>query len=161
MTYEPPRVLGIDPGAQGGLAMLEGMRFVRSLRTPRRNVGGKYTVDAQVIDFWLRDLDIPDAVVIEKGIPMPHQNSVATFSTGKNIGVLDALAQLWGAPTFWVAAKTWKAHFKLTGNKRESLTLASELFPKADVNWRIMPNNGVAEAALIALWWVQKNGGTK
>jgi len=151
--------IGIDPGITGGIAILDGMKLCRTKRMPTSLLGGKKIINANEVSTFCLSQN-PDLFVIEKGIPMPGQSSVATFSSGLNMGILAAISQLAQVPTLWVHPRTWKSFFRIGSNKRESLNFASQSFGDDGIHkWSVMANNGIAEAALIALWAVQKGKG--
>lgn len=164
LAYAPARlVLGIDPGLRGAVALLEVSRRGRPqlvqvddmpLHHPDGRPSAKRVVDpvalAQLVQgaAW-------DTAVVEAVGPAPGQGVASMFSLGRSLGLVEgALAGLDGREVVMVAPGVWKGSLRLAGgvaNKRRSVELACRLWP-AMANQ--LTNDGRAEAALIAAWWV-------
>jgi hypothetical protein len=52
----------------------------------------------------------------------------------------------------WVTPQKWKKHFSLSSDKAASLDRARLEFGASSL-WTVKANDGIAEAALIALYW--------
>lgn len=142
-------IYGIDPGMTGGIAVLTGDGIiVAGFRMPiwepggRRMVNGKAVSD--IFDQWP-----PGRIVIEAVHSMPAQGVASTFTFGKAVGSVEALASSTGAQLFWVTPQKWKRRMQLSADKEHSTLLATALFG-SDRLWRKKVENGIAEAALIA-----------
>lgn len=140
------RTLGIDIGAKGGLAIVDDGQLVEYQRMPILKLKGKSIVD-------VRSLIEPtfDEIVIEQQAGRPNQSSVATFSFGRSYGAIEAWSYLQGVPVRYVTPAAWKKYFGLSSQKRESLDLCKIRFGPNKL-WDVLANDGIAEAALIALW---------
>jgi hypothetical protein len=150
-------VFGIDPGAKGGLSMVDGasMQLVDSMRMPIVKIRGKSVVDAPRFVSWV-DLWRPTHAIIEQASSRPAQGVVSAFSFGRVFGAAEALAQSTVGVVEWVTPSVWKAHYKLSQRKQDSLDLASTMFG-APPDWTVKANEGIAEAALIARWFLDKH----
>jgi crossover junction endodeoxyribonuclease RuvC len=149
-------ILGIDPGAGGGLALIEGGTLVGHTRMPTWKVGSKTVVDARRLDGWLGG-DQPQVAVIEAVGAMPGQGVTSMFSFGRALGGVEAWAAMRCPRIEYVAPQAWKSGVGLSKDKRASMALARRKFGDSPL-WDVLANDGIAEAALMALWWMEKHG---
>lgn len=149
-------VCGVDPGANGGVVLLDTsmQRLVTAIRMPVLKAG-KPRVDVMPL---IRVMRMADAVVVEDVHAMPKQGVSSSFQFGRMLGMVEAAAMSIPLPVHRVTPAVWKKHHRLTRDKRASLDLAAVLYPDA-CDWRVLANEGVAEAALIAKWWSDKRLG--
>lgn len=147
-------ILGIDPGQSGGFAMIQGTRLRFYGRMPTMKVGGKTHVDARALyQVIVEDMyPGPDVIVIEQVHAMPRQGVTSTFSFGAAFGSACATAYITGRRVEFVTPAAWKKAMGLGSDKRSSLDAARRLWPDA-VDWSVLANDGIAEAALIAEWY--------
>lgn len=84
----------------------------------------------------------------EKGVTLKHQN----------FGVIRATAELVFTPSrvILVSPSAWKKALKLSPDKKQSLDMASELWPSHQNLFSKMKNHGLAEAGLIAVYGKNK-----
>lgn len=143
---------GIDPGASGGIAFLGGGKFIAGFRMPYNDKAVDGRELARILDLYH-----PEEVVIEKVQAMPatlrgrQQGTQSAFTFGHGAGVLQGVVQALCYPLAMIRPEEWKKLVGLTGkDKRASNALAKNLWPDADINWDVLANNGIAEAALIA-----------
>lgn len=163
-VYRPAKlVLGIDPGLRGAVALLEVSRRGRPqlvqvddmpLHHPDGRQASRRVVDPVALSQLVR-VATWDTAVVEAVGPAPGQGVASMFSLGRSLGLVEgALAGLDGREVVMVAPGVWKGSLRLAGgvaNKRRSVELACRLWP-AMANQ--LTNDGRAEAALIAAWWV-------
>jgi len=129
-------VLGIDPGASGGLALVGDMLWA-------------VPMPATLMDVWQEmktfQKDVSKAV-IEKVGPMRGWGGSSSFSFGRNYGNLEAFLTASGIPFEYVAPTVWqKALGCMTkGDKNVTKAKAQQLYPS--VKW----THATADAALIA-----------
>ena len=148
-------VLGIDPGVSGGAAMLSNdpnpTAVLGAARMPTYVEGKKTLVDADNLFRWWMAWPI-DVAVIEWVHAMPKQGVTSSFSFGRSTGSVEAVAQLCAKRVVWVSPQRWKKHFGLGSDKYASLDLVQEKFP--GWQWTKRVEDGLAEAALMALWYL-------
>lgn len=163
-------LLGIDPGQTGGLAMVKlpstgGPAIVAGLRMPVIKMGRATVVDiVKVEQFLMHDCgnaiyDDKVTTILEKVHAMPGrdgrtQGTVSAFQFGRSFGAVEAFAKLHTDRVVYAPPATWKRDMELKGgrdNKDASIALAKELFGDSYV-WKYKADNGIAEAALMALW---------
>jgi hypothetical protein len=94
-----------------------------------------------------------DVAVIEWVHAMPKQGTVSTFAFGRATGAVEAVAQLTAERVVWVTPQRWKKFYGLSRDKTASINLAKEKFGSA-WKWDKRAEDGIAEAALMALWYV-------
>lgn len=145
-------VCALDPGLTGALAIYFPTHPDRVSVEDMPVVAG--TTDAVTLSRRL-DQFKPDAVVIEIQHAMPKQGLTSTFRTGDNFGVCRGVVAALRVPTYFVAAKDWKKHFRLDAEKESARALALRLFPLTADSFRRKLDHGRAEAALIARWYVE------
>lgn len=155
--------LGIDPGAAGGAALLERRllspvpRLVAGVRMPVLDLGRRKLVDLTALEAFVEEhAAVPvQGTIIEAVHAMPRQGVSSTFTFGRHTGAVEAWALTLG-PVHWVSPSMWKKHFGLAGGaKRQSLAFAKSRFGDgAGVDWSVLANEGVAEAALLAAYWL-------
>lgn len=161
-------ILGIDPGKTGGLALVqvagESVRIIDGTMTPLRKAGGKYTMDfleaKKWVDQHMEGWGIVYRAVVEEVGSRPKQGVASTFQFGRVYGVAEALAaECSNGDVEYVRPEVWKKHFHLGQNKSSSIWTAEKIFGE-ETKYEVFPlkkHNGVAEAALIAYWWIQNN----
>jgi crossover junction endodeoxyribonuclease RuvC len=162
-------VIGVDPGISGGVVVLrEDGEFADGFRTPifqeptRKRLNSREMADRLIRLGCLGWYSHP---VIEEVNAMPAQGVSSSFrfgeSFGRAYGVLNVVSI---HPVVTVRPAVWKKHFGLSRDKRGSLALAEHCWPDAmdmegeEINWGVLANDGIAEAALIAKWWLETNG---
>ena len=155
-------VCGIDPGLSGGVAIL-GSRgdILEGFRTPlcvdAHSARGKKIVDSKVLYARIACFGV-SAIVIERVHAMPGQGVTSMFSFGQAFGMALAVATtlLEHSGPVQVTPQAWKKHFGLAGSsKGDSIQAATKLF-RSTVFWPHKADNGIAEAALLARWWLDQ-----
>lgn len=159
-------ILGIDPGASGGLAIvttkvIRPPRIEHGMRMPLTSHRGKKLVDAKAVFKWLHTHEdhgiIIDVAVCEWVHAMPRQGVSSSFSFGRSTGAVEAIASLYAERMVWVTPVAWKKHFGLSKDKQASIDAARHYFGRS-YHWERKADEGIAEAALMAQWYVDKNG---
>lgn len=153
-------IIGIDPGKSGGVAMLtQDGEFISGLRMPLLQHGKRDLVSPFDLNTWLtgeRPTGVEGAisrVVIEQVSAMPNQGVVSMFNFGRHTGAVECWALGLSSAVRWVTPSVWKKAFGFAkgSGKRASLDRARLEFGENKL-WSVKANDGIAEAALIALW---------
>lgn len=154
------RILGVDPGQAGGLAIVHGGRLVKGTRMPIVKIRGKAQVDARAVVRWWDDCLVPfDVAVIEAVHAMPRQGVSSSFQFGRMLGGIEALVYSTGARVEYVAPAAWKKAMGLSTEKQASIDAAKLMFGSAaDELLKHKADDGIAEAGLIAAYWRDKVG---
>jgi len=156
-------VIGVDPGQSGGVAVIGRDRVLKhAIRMPVLQRSKRKVVDSAAIMQMLRaacddDLSRIEVVVLEAVSAMPRQGVTSMFNFGRAAGAVEAVALMTGAPVEWITPRVWKGHYGLGSNKRASLDMARLKFGESHL-WGVLANDGIAEAALLALYWMDKRG---
>ena len=150
------RVCGVDPGAQGALAIVEtGTRKLADIiNMPIIDTGKERYVDPAVLLDWIERW-APERIVVERLHAMPVSGSIGNFQSGSTYGSLLATLSLALVPVETVPPATWKKRAGLSKDKALSISLAQQTFGNHDWFKKIRgtgPADGRAEAALIALY---------
>lgn len=138
-----PRILGVDPGVTGGLALLAGTT-IESWDIP--TVAGEIDVDTLI---EILRTAAPDMTVIERASARPGQGVSSTFKFGMAFGMLRAIVAAREIPHHFVTAATWKKHFRLDADKEKARALAIQFWPGCGL-FGLKKSHGKAEASLIA-----------
>jgi Holliday junction resolvasome RuvABC endonuclease subunit len=150
------KILGIDPGVRGGLAVIEihdgtAPRLVDAIDIPVAGVGAKERVDALAIRAWITTHH-PDHAVIERAQAMPKQGASSGFKYGRAVGAIEATLACCEIPVTVVEPSTWKKFHQLRGGDKEAgRQRALQLSPAAHALLARKKDHGRGEAALIAL----------
>jgi len=151
------RVLGVDPGVNGGLAVVEitdgaASVLIECIDIPAIGSGAKERVDAIAIRNWLA-AHKPQHAYIERAQAMPGQGASSGFKYGKAVGAIEATVALCSIPVEIIEPSAWKRFWKLPGKDKESgRQKALDLFPAAHAALARKKDHGRAEASLIALY---------
>jgi crossover junction endodeoxyribonuclease RuvC len=150
------RVLGIDPGVRGGLAVGSDGNGVGilldAIDIPTVGTGAKERVDVITVHAWIEQYK-PDFALIERAQAMPRQGASSGFKYGRATGALEATVMLCAVALEIVEPTSWKRFWKLPPKDKErSRQRAIELFPHAHALLARKLDHGRAEAILIALY---------
>jgi Holliday junction resolvasome RuvABC endonuclease subunit len=147
-----PRILGIDPGLEGGLAVYApDTNDVSAIRVPVIGEGSKRYVDVNAMWAWLQ-MQRPTEAILERVGAMPGQGLSSTFRFGDANGSLRATVMLFGIPLFKAEPRVWKKALGLTKDGELSRQRAIEMFPQRASLFAFKKDHNLAEAALLA-WY--------
>ena len=170
-----PKVLGVDPGVHGGLAIVsvgnisvgngdDGAVAVPSIIVdaidiPVAGAGAKERVDVLAIRGWITNHGPGLIALIERAQAMPGQGASSGFKYGRAVGAIEAVIALCGVPLTIVEPTAWKKFHALRGKDKElSRQRALQLFPAAHALLAHKKDHGRAEAMLVALYGAYTNG---
>jgi crossover junction endodeoxyribonuclease RuvC len=152
------RILGIDPGAHGAIALLVDGKLTEVADMPTTTYKGKARIDAAALAVLIRRL-APTEAWLERVAAMPGQGVSSMFAFGMAygavLGVLGALA----VPVNMAAPAQWKAALRVPRDKGAARGRASELVPDGVRFWPLAKHDGRAEAALIACYGFRQGNG--
>lgn len=150
-----PIILAIDPGINGGVARLDTQACTLScIRIPSFSITRSKTshwVDLHGTRAFIAER-MPDHAWIEEVRSSPQMGVVGAFSFGAHYSGVKGLLVGLGIPFSEERPAVWKAKLRAPANKTESRSRASELFPACAHYWRKASDDGLAEAAMIALY---------
>jgi len=153
-------VIGIDPGLDGAIAVMDGIGspVVYDMPTVRlEKSGGGHRRDYELKELWLKIILGPfDLMVIERLQPMPSdkRGMIGAFSIGRSLGILEGMATALGKPFIRVLPTVWKRRYGLLGQgKQASRVRAMERFPTVDLSKK--KHDGRADALWLALYGME------
>jgi len=157
------RVIGIDPGLSGALAVVSGVtgsltvEAVHDLPTySEKTTTGKIRRHLDPVAFaaLLDDIGPVDRVVCERMIAPPGVSGMASFSMGATMGTIAAVLRLSGLLGYkLVVSSVWKRALDVPADKEAARKHAIKLFA-SDAHWKLKKDHNKAEAALIAAYAV-------
>jgi len=158
--------LGIDPGINGALALVDTAGELHDVVDMPTRVAGtrangkeKRTVDEDLLTLivmaWMEDDFLIG--VIERVQASPGAGAVSMFSFGEGYGKIQGVLSALGISCELVTPKEWKTHFDLGKDKKDSLAKARSLWPNYAESFARVKDADRAEAALIALHCMTKD----
>lgn len=168
------RVLGIDPGMNGGAAIIDGtansLRLVDVIDIPTIPDGERREIDAWALMCWCLGHEVSEAIV-ENVQPMPSRpdedggerrgmGAVSAFRFGAGVYGIRAAVRCAKIEISTVAPQSWKRHFGLKGpDKEQSRQLALRFWPDQAGFFSRKKDHQRAEAALIARFHIERRNG--
>lgn len=144
-------IAGIDPGAKGAIAIIDGEEIIEIADLSKEP---EKTINSLLVTYGVRI-----AVVEQVGV-MPHDSKVAGFNFGVNVGRILAACALSGCEIIRVKPRVWQTWCKIYGSgdtKKTGFNLVkkvygSELFlgPRGGLK------DGRVDAVLIGLYYNSK-----
>lgn len=152
--------IGVDPGATGGIALLDHTGLLVAVDDMPYIDGA---VSAPLLADLLRDhlLRCPgSAAWVEQSQAMPRQGVASTFKYGTGYGVILGVLGALEIPTHHIRPNVWKRTAGLGRDKGDSRRRAIELWPSHATSFARVKDDGRAEAALIARhgWQAMQRG---
>lgn len=160
------KILGIDPGINGAVAVIEMMdgvdgiapKFLGVTDIPIVGTAAKTRVDAIELRNWIETHN-PHFAGIERAGSMPGQGVASSFKFGRATGTIEAVVACCGVPMVLIEPSKWKRAFHLNADKEASRQLAIQLFPHAHGELNLKRWHNRAEAMLIALFTANNRTG--
>ena len=142
------KIIGIDPGLSGAIAILENNKVIEVLEMPTMAEGKKNKKQlnsAQLVSQLKSYVIYKDeiAVVVEQVNAMPGQGVTSMFNFGQTFGAIKGVCAALELPIFFVRPLKWKKYFDLVNSSKDaSRTKVIEMYPslskilskKKDVN---------------------------
>ena len=154
------RVLGVDPGATGALALwdteLQALA-VCDMPSAVVPVGKRIRreLSEAMLAYTLAEWE-PDCAWIERVHALPKQGVTSSFSFGVAYGLVRGVLAAMRVPVTRVTPNEWKKHFRLGADKNEARLTAARLVPANAGDFSRVRDDGRAEAALLALFGAQQ-----
>ena len=142
------RIIGVDPGLTGAIAILDGNKVVDIFEMPVMAEGKKnkrQLNSAQLVSMIRENVKNKEetAVVVEQVNAMPGQGVTSMFNFGQTFGAIKGICAALDLPIFFVRPSKWKKHFELINSSKDSSrtkviemypSLSNQLSKKKDVN---------------------------
>jgi len=147
-------ILGIDPGLDGGIAILSGshIELLETIPTEKKTGFIKRQVDAQKLSNILKVYHTgvyPDIICYLEGVASrPGQGVASVFSFGDTYGAIRGVLGTLNIPVYTVTPSKWKKALSVS-SKEDSLKAIKDLYPLLRMRKK---DHNLAEAILIALY---------
>jgi len=145
------RVLGVDPGLTGAVALWDTALDILVVRDMPVAVMSHNT-RREVVPEWLANFVrefAPDLAWLERVHSMPKQGVSSVFSLGTSYGMARGVLAALQIDTHLVPPFEWKRALKLSADKSAARALASRLFAAHASEFQRVRDDGRAEAALL------------
>tara|TARA_B100000482_G_scaffold139334_1_gene102363 strand:+ start:1039 stop:1533 length:495 start_codon:yes stop_codon:yes gene_type:complete len=153
------RIIGIDPGLNGAIAVLQNNKVIEIHDIPVMTDGKKnkrQLNSAQLVKL-LKDnfQDETDTVVIVEQVnAMPGQGVTSMFNFGQTFGAIKGICAALNLPIFFVRPAKWKKHFDLINSSKDaSRTKAIEMYPSISDQLSKKKDVNKSDAILIARFY--------
>ena len=153
------RIIGIDPGLSGGIAILEDNKVKEMYDMPVMADGkkNKRQLNNALLVQLLKDniKSIEDTVmVVEQVNAMPGQGVTSMFNFGQTFGAIKGICAALGLPIFFVRPAKWKKHFELINSSKDaSRTKVIEMYPSISDKLSKKKDVNKSDAVLIARYY--------
>ena len=150
------KVIGIDPGLSGAIAILKDNKVLNLFEMPVMSEGKKnkrQLNSALLVDLIKQNITKGEevAVVVEQVNAMPGQGVTSMFNFGQTFGALKGICAALELPIFFVRPSKWKKHFELINSSKDaSRTKAIEMYPKLSSQLAKKKDVNKSDAILIA-----------
>jgi len=155
-------VIGIDPGISGAISVFRDGKLESVVDMPTVEIASGKTIKRHISAATLRNILELDMyqfshVVIEKVGAMPGQGVTSMFNFGRSAGIIEGVVAALRMPHTYVTPATWTKAVGRAAGKDASRMRAMELFPTRAELFKRAKDDGRADAALIAYWYITKN----
>ena len=153
------KVIGIDPGLSGAIAVLENNKVLNIFDMPVMSEGKKkkrQLNSVQLVKLIKDNISNNDdiSVVVEQVNAMPGQGVTSMFNFGQTFGAIKGVCAALGLPIFFVRPSKWKKHFELINSSKDSSrTKAIEMYPSLSDNLAKKKDVNKSDAILIARYY--------
>ena len=153
------RIIGVDPGLSGAIAILEDNRVKEIFDMPVMSDGKKnkrQLNSAQLVKILKDNIkDHQDTVmVVEQVNAMPGQGVTSMFNFGQTFGAIKGICAALGLPIFFVRPTKWKKYFELINSSKDaSRTKAIEMYPYISEKLSKKKDVNKSDAILIARYY--------
>jgi len=152
--------VGIDPGISGAIAIYRDNVLHSVVDMPTLEVDSGKTKKRHISAVTLRDIleGYPNShVAIEKVGAMPGQGVSSMFNFGRSAGIIEGVVAGLKLPSTYVTPATWTKAVGRAAGKDASRMRAMELFPTRAELFKRAKDDGRADAALIAYWYITRH----
>jgi crossover junction endodeoxyribonuclease RuvC len=154
-TFKPRRIIGIDVGLSGAIAMMQGETLTGNVDMPTvtltRNGKSKRQISIPELIAIIDEFK-PDEAFIEKVFAMAGQGVTSVFSFGRSLGAIEGVIAARSIKATLITPQTWQKAMAVSGGKDGARARAMELFPYNVDYFKRKKDDGRADAALIAAW---------
>ena len=153
------RIIGVDPGLSGAIAILEDNKIKELFDMPVMPDGkkNKRQLNSALLVKLIKD-NIENlektVMVVEQVNAMPGQGVTSMFNFGQTFGAIKGICAALGLPIFFVRPAKWKKHFELINSSKDaSRTKAIEMYPSASEQLSRKKDVNKSDSILIARFY--------
>ena len=153
------KIIGIDPGLSGAIAILEDNKVLNIFDMPVMAEGKKnkrQLNSAQLVNIIRGNTVHEDEVVVivEQVNAMPGQGVTSMFNFGQTFGAIKGVCAALNLPIFFVRPSKWKKYFELiNASKDSSRTKVIEMYPSLSNQLSKKKDVNKSDAILIARFY--------
>ncbi|MDB9784531.1 crossover junction endodeoxyribonuclease RuvC [Pelagibacteraceae bacterium] len=153
------KIIGIDPGLSGGIAILENSKIKEIYDMPVMPEGKKnkrQLNSAQLVKLIKDNIKVDEevAIIVEQVNAMPGQGVTSMFNFGQTFGAIKGICAALGLPIFFVRPAKWKKHFELINSSKDaSRTKVIEMYPSISDKLSKKKDVNKSDAILIARFY--------
>ena len=153
------KIIGIDPGLSGAIAVLENNKVLNIFDIPVMSEGKKnkrQLNSALMVNLLKENINKEEevAVVVEQVNAMPGQGVTSMFNFGQTFGAIKGICAALELPIFFVRPSKWKKHFELINSSKDaSRTKAIEMYPNLSSQLSKKKDVNKSDAILIARFY--------
>ncbi len=153
------KIIGIDPGLSGGIAILNNDKIKEVFDMPVMAEGKKnkrQLNSAQLVNLLKKNIDSDDetVIVVEQVNAMPGQGVTSMFNFGQTFGAIKGICAALGLPIHFVRPAKWKKHFELINSSKDaSRTKVIEMYPSISDKLSKKKDVNKSDAVLIARFY--------
>ena len=152
------RIIGIDPGLSGGIAILDDLKIFDLFDMPIMSEGKKnknQLNSAQLVNIIKKHIISANTfVIVEQVSAMPGQGVTSMFNFGQTFGSIKGICAALNLPIFYVRPAKWKKHFELINSSKDaSRTKVIEMYPSISSRLSKKEDVNKADAILIARYF--------
>ena len=153
------RIIGIDPGLSGAIAILEDSKIKELFDMPVMPDGKKnkrQLNSAFLVKLLKENIESLEntVMVVEQVNAMPGQGVTSMFNFGQTFGAIKGICAALGLPIFLVRPAKWKKHFELINSSKDaSRTKAIEMYPSISEQLSRKKDVNKSDALLIARYY--------
>ena len=153
------RIIGIDPGLSGGIAVLDDLKIFDIYDMPIMSEGKKnknQLNSAQLVNIIKKNIisNGDTFLIVEQVSAMPGQGVTSMFNFGQTFGSIKGICAALNLPIFFVRPAKWKKHFDLINSSKDaSRTKVIEMYPSISSRLTKKKDVNKADAILIARYF--------
>ena len=153
------RIIGIDPGLSGGIAILDDLKIFDVYDMPVMSEGKKnknQLNSAQLVNIIKKNIiqSGDTFLIVEQVSAMPGQGVTSMFNFGQTFGSIKGICAALNLPIFFVRPTKWKKHFDLINSSKDaSRTKVIEMYPSISPRLSKKKDVNKADAILIARYF--------
>ena len=155
------KIIGIDPGLSGAIAVMENNKVLNMFDMPVMSEGkkNKRQLNSALLVALIKE-NVENSkevsVVVEQVNAMPGQGVTSMFNFGQTFGAIKGICAALELPIFFVRPSKWKKHFELINSSKDSSrTKAIEMFPSFSSQLSKKKDSNKADAILIASFYYE------